>query len=798
MSFDEDRGIPGWEPEDYTTVGLALSAYFENRIDWKARPPEPPAAPPTPSGVPSGPHEKAGSVVQFRPRGQNNPKWFSDYMEGKDTSEMSVVEKKKAVATGVATTAAIRGTAHVVKKKLAQRAALKAGAKVGAKGLMKWVPGIGWAIMAADAAPEAWAVGQESASASAQALRDVRDAEGITAKGKAALAGSFDSWKRGVTGSARVGAAAFVGSDVVKMGREAWAQDNDGASIVVRTGGKVAGRVARKMVQRLAKSPGFLGTLQRGAAATPKYLKAAEGVFMPVLKSTGKWIGIGAATVAGGATVVATTKATLRGLKQNPRPSGPIVLRFIPHPTIATWIGAASQATVFAQMRKKLGPLYDTSKGKNVYGQWTVEYPVSIAAIVTGTGKRGVSISVSAEAYGSLVGSDAAYEQYKVGKRWFDNLDKQMSEWRSSTGYVDIDDATVSSRENPRQKTGLQLCKGGCGRLVKEGTCEECQEADERERQRWQEQDDEEDEFQRSQGAFDNPAGLSNYSVSFNHPGSPRCFGSVVTAASEYEAGRAVMRSQPGAVVHWDHIKKVNAAPESIVYLGSMGAPTQPKPSGHAAKLVNNPTQVIGEDACTRCAGTGFAGVHGDTCTRCDGSGRDDRVWCEGGCGKRVRDSQGMCRSCSNADDAEKGIVRDAFGYDIRYAPKPKTRWSFNNPQMAAFVGGGTGLRTRDLVPGPRGGYTPAQRDSLPDRSFLVPERRAWPVSDENHVYIALQYMTVGRGKRSEYPMLIQRLAHLWPVDQNTDIWKDYAAKKSKIEAKCGCRLPTLAQIRRA
>ena len=301
---------------------------------------------------------------------------------------------------------------------------------------------------------------------------------------------------------------------------------------------------------------------------------------------------------------------------------------------------------------------------------------------------------------------------------------------------------------------------------------------------------------------------------------------------------------------------------------------------------LENPRQVTGPDACSRCEGTGYAGMHGDTCSRCEGSGVDALESCEGGCGKRVRESQGMCRPCAQADDEEKGIVRDAFGYPIRPS-RPKARFNpsrleqwalhrdkpdspykppeagplvatgriygrpgfpdgkqvvtsairsvdgrllttvsgsvyslgevapeyasfcarkgidplqvaIHNPKLAAFVGGDRGLRLRDLAvhgSGPMGGYTPEERSRVPSSMFLKPQSRSWPVSDETHAHIALQYMTRGFGGRQEYPSLVRRLATLWPVSQNPEIWADYSSKKRSIESKCGCRMPSLSEL---
>ncbi|MAH47684.1 hypothetical protein CMI37_17825 [Candidatus Pacearchaeota archaeon] len=126
------------------------------------------------------------------------------------------------------------------------------------------------------------------------------------------------------------------------------------------------------------------------------------------------------------------------------------------------------------------------------------------------------------------------------------------------------------------------------------------------------------------------------------------------------------------------------------------------------------------------------------------------------------------------------------------------------NPKLAALVAGGRGLKMRDLPSlgsGSRGGYSPAERDAIPASFFLKPEVRRWPVADEYHFKRALQYMTASRGNPGEYPLLLMRLAKLWPVARHRALWKIYSRNRAKIQRKCKasdsrCIIPTLADLR--
>lgn len=94
--------------------------------------------------------------------------------------------------------------------------------------------------------------------------------------------------------------------------------------------------------------------------------------------------------------------------------------------------------------------------------------------------------------------------------------------------------------------------------------------------------------------------------------------------------------------------------------------------------------------------------------------------------------------------------------------------------------------------PGPRGGYSPAERAAVPTRMFLKPSTRSWPVGDRAHAQIALQYMTRGFGQRKEYAQYIRRLAQLWPPADpaNAAIWAMYDRHHDTISRIAGAAMP--------
>ena len=87
---------------------------------------------------------------------------------------------------------------------------------------------------------------------------------------------------------------------------------------------------------------------------------------------------------------------------------------------------------------------------------------------------------------------------------------------------------------------------------------------------------------------------------------------------------------------------------------------------------------------------------------------------------------------------------------------------------------------------GPSGGYTKAERDSIPSKMFLKPSTRSWPVSDRRHVSIALQYMQRGFGNRSEYPKLLARMLKLWPERKHPGVFREIEEKIPSIAQAMG------------
>ena len=80
--------------------------------------------------------------------------------------------------------------------------------------------------------------------------------------------------------------------------------------------------------------------------------------------------------------------------------------------------------------------------------------------------------------------------------------------------------------------------------------------------------------------------------------------------------------------------------------------------------------------------------------------------------------------------------------------------------------------------PGPRGGLTPAERESLPNSVFALPGRR-FPINDANHGRIALQYILAGRVAESDVNTVVQAVLQRW--GRNREVMAFYNKHKAKL-----------------
>ena len=137
-------------------------------------------------------------------------------------------EKKKALPTDFAG-ATLLGVKVAARVKTGARIAAKIGGKkaateVAKKGAGKFIPIVGEVLMVIDAAPEALAVTREGYARTKQSVKDVRAAKGVLGTAKAVAQEAGEHMLATQVGTARIAAAAFVGSDVVKAAREKGAE----------------------------------------------------------------------------------------------------------------------------------------------------------------------------------------------------------------------------------------------------------------------------------------------------------------------------------------------------------------------------------------------------------------------------------------------------------------------------------------------------------------------------------------------------------------------------------------------
>jgi hypothetical protein len=109
--------------------------------------------------------------------------------------------------------------------KAAAKTAAKVGTKTAAKAGSKFVPGVGEVMMVIDAAPEFVRVQRESAALVRDSKQRVKSARGVGATLSELAGGAGRYIKHHAVGTARIGAAALVGSDVVHSVRKQNPQD---------------------------------------------------------------------------------------------------------------------------------------------------------------------------------------------------------------------------------------------------------------------------------------------------------------------------------------------------------------------------------------------------------------------------------------------------------------------------------------------------------------------------------------------------------------------------------------------
>lgn len=56
-------------------------------------------------------------------------------------------------------------------------------------------------------------------------------------------------------------------------------------------------------------------------------------------------------------------------------------------------------------------------------------------------------------------------------------------------------------------------------------------------------------------------------------------------------------------------------------------------------------------------------------------------------------------------------------------------------------------------------GMAESERARIPLNDFVFPETRSWPIHDERHAILAIQYMERGFGRESDYPKIERAVA---------------------------------------
>ena len=98
---------------------------------------------------------------------------------------------------------------------------------------------------------------------------------------------------------------------------------------------------------------------------------------------------------------------------------------------------------------------------------------------------------------------------------------------------------------------------------------------------------------------------------------------------------------------------------------------------------------------------------------------------------------------------------------------------------------------------GSRGGFSQAERASLPRRGFVFPKRRSWPLHDEAHGEIAIQYMKRGFGRRSDYPRVAAAVGQRYPQLAREARKAAWAAQRNPRTSLAYGQMPALFDFQR-
>ena len=183
---------------------------------------------------------------------------------------------------------------------------------------------------------------------------------------------------------------------------------------------------------------------------------------------------------------------------------------------------------------------------------------------------------------------------------------------------------------------------------------------------------------------------------------------------------------------------------------------------------------------------------------------------------KKLKASRGKWKHVGSAPDLGDGDIGDKWK-----TPSGQELWVYESGGEAFLSGPGASVVSMDFPPthvrkamkarstqsgvfshldkfyraNPKAKGNRSGRGESPRSKYLKPSTRSWPVGDLQHAEIALQYMTAGRGNRSEYPKYIRQMAKIWPVDEQPHLWYMYDRNRKNIAQMAGKAVPTLKQL---